>query len=165
MIRVMQSRINSMALIHNHFYQSDNVSSIDMGNYIHALGIHLLVLYRIESKKIDIEYDVKNIKMDINKAIPFGLIANELISNCFKHAFPDDFLKGKPEKYVPTISIDLKREESGPIHLRISDNGVGYSENQGLGLVLVNDLVGQIDGTLERKTDQGTLYEICFSSD
>jgi len=161
----IQSRIKSMALIHDHLYRSDDLSRVDLKNYISSLGAHLLVMHKNRSFNVQLEYDTQKIALPIVKAIPCGLILNELISNCYRHAFPAKYLKTKPKTFVPTISVSLISERSSLVCLRVSDNGIGHLKEDGLGLVLVNDLVGQIDGTLERKNDQGTSYEICFSSE
>jgi len=160
----VQSRIKSMALIHDHLYHSEDLSKVDLKNYIFSLGAHLLVMHKNRSFDVQLEYDTQKIALPIVKAIPCGLIINELVSNCYKHAFPPKYIKTKPKSFVPTISVVMESGRPGIVRLRISDNGIGHSKGDGLGLVLINDLVGQIDGTLERKNDRGTSYEICFSS-
>lgn len=160
--REMQARINSMALIHNQLYNSEELSRIDLGDYIASLGRHLMILYDNRSYDIRLEYELEKVNLDINRAIPCGLIANELISNCFKHAFPETYIKTKPEHFVPKITIALDPLASGAIRFKVSDNGIGFSDNRGLGLVLVGDLIKQIEGTLERKDVEGTSYEVCF---
>ena len=132
---------------------------INFSDYIQRISNHLFAMFSRKAKKIQLELDVGEFYLDIDKAIPCGLIINELVSNAFKHAFPD----GKSGK----IQIHLKNKlERYTIEVR--DNGVGFPDNvdvrntETLGLQLVNDLVKQIEGSYEIRQDDGTSFKIVF---
>lgn len=156
-----QDRIRSMALIHEKLYQSQDLARVNFAKYLESFVVHLFNTYSIDPRLIKLNLDLEEIKTDINRAIPLGLIFNELVSNSFKHAFPEG-RKGE-------VSISLrgggKREENV---LVVKDNGVGIPEKmdikkpQTLGLQLVNDLVKQIKGGLSVSKESGTQIEIKF---
>ena len=85
-----QNRIKSMALIHEKLYQSHNMANINFKEYIESLIINLSSSYNIDRGRIAIVKDIENISLNIDTAIPLGLIINELLSNALKHAFPND---------------------------------------------------------------------------
>ncbi|MCD6566253.1 MAG: tetratricopeptide repeat protein [Bacteroidales bacterium] len=152
-----QSRVKSMALIHQTLYQSDRLSRIDLQNYIEKLLSFLSDTYRNDKKDIITSINAKNISLDIDTAIPLGLIINELVSNSFKHAFKNR-TKGK-------IDVVLEKSGSSDYKLIVSDNGIGLANNlniekaDSLGLKLVNILTRQLKGELTfHKNDV-----ICFS--
>jgi len=152
-----QDRIRSMALVHEKLYRSSDFSSIDFSEYIKDLvdNIHLP-----EFDNIAISIDVENVSMDINKAIPCGLIINELVTNAFKHAFPGE-REGKIE-----ITMNLHDKES--FILVVSDDGIGMPEEldfrttTSLGLQLVTGLVRQLQGNIDVDKSTGTKYTIIF---
>lgn len=156
---VSQNRIKSIALIHETLYQSENLAKIDFSSYIRKLTTHLLSLYRREEKKLKLDLEVQKVFLDINKAIPCGLIINELVSNSLKHAFP----KGTEGR----ISIRLS-SDNGSFTLVVQDSGVGMPEEfalgktDSLGLQIVNDLVQQLEGTLHLDQDFGTCFTITW---
>ena len=113
-----RNRVRSMAIIHQNLYQKDNLSGIGMQNYLDQLIDELQDSYQIQDDRIQIKMDVQDIYLDVDSAVPIGLIINELISNCMKHAFPN--------KKNGQIEIQLKKTEEG-LYLKVSDNGVGYN--------------------------------------
>jgi len=155
-----QKRVETMALIHEKLYQSQDLASIDFGEYVDDLTANLLALYAGESKQIDLSIDVQGILLDINKAIPCGLILNEIISNVFKHAFTG--------RKKGSLSISMSKNDEGLITLTVSDNGIGFSESldfsntKSLGLQLVVSLVRQLDGTIELERNNGTTFKVNF---
>jgi PAS domain S-box-containing protein len=155
-----QNRIKSMALIHEKLYQSNNMANINFKEYIETLIVNLSSSYNIDRERIVIVKDIENTSLNIDTAIPLGLIINELLSNALKHAFPND-RKG-------TININISQQLDGSYLLNIRDNGVGFpvgldiTNTRTLGLNLVNALVEQIDGKLNIKIDNGTNFEISF---
>lgn len=155
-----QNRIRTMALIHEKLYQTEDLSSINFGQYIRSLTVHLFHTYKINPNVIRMKTDVADVFLDINRAIPCGLIINELVSNSLKHAFPDN-KKGE-------IRIRLAVHSKKKIRLIVSDNGVGLpkninlSEPETLGLQLVSDLVKQIEGTIRLERAKGTVFHISF---
>jgi two-component sensor histidine kinase len=152
-----QNRIKTLALVHEKLYKSDDVEYVNLKDYL--VSIVELLSYSFNKEYIDIEYDFDEItKIDIEKAIPCGLITNEIISNSFKYAFP--------KKIVGRIDIKLRNKGNDYV-LTISDNGVGMPEDidikssKSLGLELINALVGQLEGQLEIGAKKGTEY--CFT--
>jgi two-component sensor histidine kinase len=154
-----QSRARSMALIHERLYLSTDLKLIDFGDYLQTLSAELLHTYATQKEIIELEMNVENIKMDINHAIPLGLISNELITNCFKHAFPN----GRNGK----VQIDL-RKNGGLCEMIVRDNGVGFPEEidfrntNSLGLQMINSLTKQIDGSIDLDNNPGTEFKITF---
>jgi PAS domain S-box-containing protein len=160
LFRESQTRAKSMALIHERLYKSEDLKTIDFANYIRFLVKDLLTTYKKEKNKVDLKLDLENINLDINTAIPLGLIVNELVSNSMKHAFPDD-ING-------TIQIILKLKDDKYI-LAVADNGVGVPEKldfrntDSLGLQLVTSLTKQIGGKIELNKVNGSEFKITFT--
>jgi PAS domain S-box-containing protein len=155
-----QDRIKAMALIHERLYQSSDLASIDFAEYIEKLAYFLFNSYMADQEQITLTVDVGHLPLDIDMAIPCGLIVNELVSNALKHAFPDG-RKGE-------ISIRLRSGDDGMIRLTVADNGTGlppeldFRNTETLGLQLVNMLTRQLRGEIEMSGDHGTLWEISF---
>jgi len=160
--RESQDRIKAMALIHEKLYESSDIASIDFGKYVNDLSVHLFNSYLIDPGCITLNVDTGGISMGIDRAIPCGLIINELVSNALKHAFPDN----RPGE----ISIRFDVEEDGRITLAVADNGIGMPEgidpahSATLGLQLVSMLARQLRGRIEMANNRGTSWEITFSS-
>jgi PAS domain S-box-containing protein len=159
MIRDSQNRIKSMALVHEHLYKSSDLSNIDISEYLKSLVCNLSRSYCHPSGSVKFRTDLENIKMDIDKAVPIGIIVTELVSNSIKYAFPGS-RKGE-------ILVELHRDGEKNV-LAISDNGVGLpagfeiGKTGTLGLQLVEMLVQQIDGTLEIDRTERTTFRIIF---
>jgi two-component sensor histidine kinase len=151
-----------MALIHEKLYQSENLASINFAQYIRSLTVHLLHTSNDGANRVKLNTEVKDVFLDINKAIPCGLIVNELVSNSLKHAFPQN-RRGN-------ISIQLSSANNRNICIVVSDDGIGISQKEdfqkpnSLGLQLVSDLVDQLGGTMELDLSKGTSYQISFST-
>ncbi|HEX3034165.1 MAG TPA: PAS domain S-box protein [Thermodesulfobacteriota bacterium] len=164
MFKETQNRIRSMALIHAQLYQSNNLAMIDLERYIQSLANNLFSMYGVSSDAIRLEVDVNNVLLDIDRAIPCGLIINELVSNSLKYAFPKN-KKGR-------IRIMLRRDDSVSrlYTLIVEDNGVGFPNDldfrntESLGLQIVMDLVEQMEGKIGLDRNGGTLFKITFSS-
>lgn len=158
-LKESQARIVSMAMIHENLYRSDNLTGINFENYINHLIRNLFHTYNVSMEKIKFNIIAPDVFLNIDTAIPCGLMINELVTNSIKHAFP----KGTSGEI--TIEMDQEQDE---YHLKISDNGVGLpqdldiNKNSTLGLLLVNSLVGQLEGTMEVNQDHGTTYHIVF---
>lgn len=159
-IRDSQNRINSMALIHEKLYNTKDFSNINFANYITDLCSSLVNSYNSKSSKIDLVFNLEEVELSLNNAIPLGLILNELISNSLKYAFK--------EKEEGEIKIKLTRKEE-EISLEFSDNGKGLPENvnfrdtKTLGLQLVNTLVEQIRGEIGLINEHGVSFLIKFN--
>ncbi len=160
MFKESQNRIRSMALIHEKLYQTEDLSRINFAEYIRSLTVHLFHTYRVNPNIVKINTDVEDVYLSINKAIPCGLILNELVSNALKHAFPKS-KKGE-------IQIRLYSNSQNRMKLIIGDDGIGLPENlniqnpETLGLQLVNDLVKQIEGSVTLDRTEGTTFSISF---
>ena len=152
-----RDRVYAMALVHEKLYQSSDFTSVDMKSYLDDMSHQLINIYNI-TKNIQLTLDVENINIDINRAIPCGLVLNELITNAFKHAFPNQ-RKGK-------ISVSLKVLKDASYELIVADDGIGIPENvdvaesESLGLNLIKMLSKQLNATWTLKQDEGTLFRI-----
>jgi two-component sensor histidine kinase/ligand-binding sensor domain-containing protein len=161
-IKKSRDRVHSMALIHEKLYQSKDLARIDFEQYLRKLIVHLFNSYRVDPGTVDLKLDVKEIYLDINTGIPCALIANELVSNALKYAFPAE------REVRGEIAIAFRRVGDGPYALTVRDNGVGLPASFGLetseslGLQIVRDLVVQLDGTIRVENKGGTVYTIMF---
>ena len=159
MFKESQSRIKSMALVHEKLYKSVDFTKIDLDDYILTLVQNIRKTFG-SSREYYIDTDVEKIHLDIDILIPCGLIINEILTNSFKYAFD-----GMEKAY---INITIKRHEEDKVSLTISDNGKGLPEgfnitkSTGLGLQLVGTLVEQIKGTLEIISGKGTEFKLVF---
>ncbi len=162
MLLESQNRIKSIGLVHEKLYQSENFARIDFKRYIYDLSSYLFSSYRININIVLLNINVGDMYLNINKAIPCGLIINELLTNALKHAFPPGS-KGE-------ISIKFYRENDNKCILEIRDNGKGLPEglnietSSSLGLKLVKNLAKQIDGELYLSGEEGTAFKIIFPS-
>ncbi len=156
--RESQDRIRSMALIHEKLYQARDISRVDFAEYVRSLTAYLSRSY-VTRPGIEIVIDIQGIFLDIDKAIPCGLIINELVSNSLKYAFRDG-RRGE-------IRISLSHDDHSYI-LAVGDNGVGlppgldFRNTPSLGLQLVDTLVGQLEGTIQLADGGGTTFTITF---
>lgn len=156
-----QNRIKSMALIHERLYKSDDLTHISFTEYSKKLASYLLASYNNLPMHIDFKFDIQEVGIIINQAIPLGLILNEIISNSLKHAF-----KNTPK---PEIGIQLAKENDN-FTLIIYDNGPGLPDSfekcseHSLGLHLIDTLVSQIRGKLLVESSGGLKYTILWKS-
>ncbi|HEY9725779.1 MAG TPA: histidine kinase dimerization/phosphoacceptor domain -containing protein, partial [Chroococcales cyanobacterium] len=154
------NRIRSMALIHEKLYESTSLSKINFAEYVEALVSYLALSYGISDRYVNLQLKVEPIYLNIDTAIPCGLIINELVSNALKYAFPED----KPG----SLKVELYSTERQCFTLVIKDNGVGISkdvntqETSTLGLQLVEILTHQLDGAIELNVSEGTEFKIQF---
>lgn len=154
-----QNRVKSMAIIHEMFYQSTDLTNINFTSYIKNLVHDLFISYGAKSN-IKFVINSELFLLNIETAVPCGLIVTELVSNSLKYAFPN--------QEAGKISVTVNSHE-GEFELIISDNGVGFPENidfknanVSLGLRLVNVLVKQLDGSIELDKTEGTKFKIKF---
>jgi PAS domain S-box-containing protein len=162
MLNKSQSRILSMALVHEQLYASKDLARIDMVGYVRALSQELFQAYKIDPRKIDLIVRTDgNVYVDISKAIPCGLILNELVSNALKHSFPSD---GPGE-----LRIIIHETKNKEIEIIVRDNGLGLPDDvdihqpRSMGLYLVSGLVKkQLEGQIEVRQDNGTEFRIIF---
>lgn len=159
-LNASQERIRSIALIHEKLYKSDNLSRINFGEYIRDLVNRLMFISSASALSVAFEIDADNVELDINRAIPCGLIVNEIVSNALKHAFPG----GRSG----TVRVEMRKEEPSRLKLVIRDDGIGLPDSidthkpATLGLQIVSDLVGQLDGIMDVERRSGTAFIIRF---
>ncbi|WP_297764273.1 histidine kinase dimerization/phosphoacceptor domain -containing protein [uncultured Muriicola sp.] len=156
-----KSRVKAMALIHQKLYQNDDLSVIEMQGYIESLVNSVQSVFKKGGHSINITIDAEGVELDIDRAIPFGLILNELVSNSFKYAFPEDKEDGK-------IYIHL-RKNGDQGYFEYTDNGIGLPEdseeraNSSMGIRLMNRLVNQLQSTLNiDKSSEGVRFWFNF---
>ena len=156
-----QNRIRSMAMIHEKLYKSKDIARIAFSEYIQDLTTFLYRSYSLNSDIVKLKMDTGDVLLDIDSAIPCGLIINELVTNTLKYAFPQN-RKGE-------INIKFFSKNNKDFEFIISDNGVGLPDNfqletcESLGLRLVNNLVDQLNGNMEINKEGGTTFRITFS--
>ena len=154
-----QNRAKSMALIHERLYRSSDLKSIDFPDYLRSLTRELFDTYLTERGRVWLEMDVDDVMMDVNNAVPLGLIINEMVTNSLKYAFPGD--------NQGTIRIEFHKKGDEYL-LMVSDDGVGIPDDfeveksESLGMLLINSLTAQIQGELELKRHPGTTFIIKF---
>jgi two-component sensor histidine kinase len=163
LFRESQDRVRSMALVHEKLYQSNSFAHIDFADYVKSLIHGLRRTYCINPGAIKIDVTADNVKLNIDLAVPCGLIINELVSNAIKHAFPIS------RKKEGRIQITLRHLEKRRIELIVQDNGTGmpegldFNKTESLGLKLVSILVkDQLDGTIRLDRKRGTKFRIVF---
>ena len=163
LFRESQNRIKSMALIHQNLYQSKDITNINLKEYISSLTRTLYHSYNVDTNRVSLRIDIENISLEIEQIIACGLIVNELISNSFKHAFPESWKK------KGDVLLHMKEKKGNEIELMVSNNGVPLPDNfdiqktDSLGMKLVSMLAeGQLKGSLKILTKDATQFFICF---
>ncbi|MPM66438.1 putative sensor histidine kinase pdtaS [bioreactor metagenome] len=176
-----QNRVASMALIHEELYSGDKNDSLDFAAYLSKFTADLFKSYNLGNSNISLKTDLESVYLDMDAAVPLGIIINELISNSLKHAFPagsegeinislhrTETLATELEEF--NLNQDCREKENFKYILRVADNGRGIQEEieigdaDSLGLQLVNILVDQIDGCIELERDYGTDFRIWFGN-
>jgi|CXWL01.1.fsa_nt_gi two-component sensor histidine kinase len=160
-LREMQGRIQSMALLHETLYRSGNFATVDLAAYLTQLTQQLFRSLASPAAGVQLVLDLEPAHLEIEQAIPCGLIANELASNSLKHGFPD----GK----MGEVRVRLRSEDEGrQLRLSVSDTGIGLGPNfdpaqkRSLGLQLVSDLARQLQGQFHIGPGPGAVFEVNF---
>ena len=165
-LRDSKNRVRSMALIHEKLYRSSNLAQIDLADYVQDLARYLFGSYRTSTGTISLDIQAEPVFLEIDTAVPCGLILNELVSNALEHAFCFD--GDRPTDREAEIRIEVHQERDRQVSLLISDNGIGLPpdldlfNSNSLGLQLVNVLVKQLDGALEVNGQHGAEFKITF---
>ena len=154
-----QNRVQSMGIIHQKLYQGENLGSIEMKDYFVNLGEGVLDTFNAENK-VKIECAMDDLNLDVDTAVPIGLIVNELLTNALKYAFPEG-VKGQ-------IKISLTKENNNLL-LKVSDNGIGKIEGSkpkgtGFGTQLIQLLTQQLNGTISEDYKNGTAIFFNFKN-
>lgn len=161
-----QNRIRAMSWVHEKLYQSKDLSQIDFTEYVHSFINHMNNSYNLNPKnvKMHMDADVQSHFFKIDTAIPCSLILNELLSNCYKYAFP----KNRKGNIYLHFGLEKGKKNEGNFILQVADDGVGISteidikNTSSLGLQLVDLLTEQIEGTLDLDRKNGTKFTIRF---
>jgi PAS domain S-box-containing protein len=162
MFQESQNRIHSMALLHESLYQSNNLSRIDFPEYIRQLASHLFHSYGVQPDRVHLRTDLDRLYLNLDAAVPCGLIINELVSNSLKYAFPD----GREGE----VRIELHEHPDRLARLVVADNGIGLGRDidwetaRSLGLRLVRTLAEQLGAKIEVKSDGGTEVQLTFAA-
>ncbi len=148
-----EGRVNAMALIHRKLYVGDNLRTIQLKEYARELVNFLLYSYSYREGEIGIDLDVEDLELDVDRAIPLGLIMNELVSNALKYAF-----HSQPD---PKLGIRIVLRDAKDIHLEVEDNGIGYTPGaedpeKSFGTKMIHLLVKELRGTIQYKSEDGT---------
>lgn len=159
----LQGKVQSMALVHQKLYQSQNLSHVDLGEYIPDLIDLLLKTHQGTQQNISAQVRAAHVFVVLDVAIPCGLVLNELVSNALKHGFPN---------HAPgEIQVDLAEAENGDVVLTFSDNGVGfpvdfdYRNTQTLGIRTVRAIIEhQLQGTLHFESKAGLQCRMRFAT-
>lgn len=156
-VKSSESRINAMALIHRKLYTVDQNRTVDIKEYITELIQYLVYSYGYHEKNFKLDLQINEISIDVDKAIPLGLILNELISNAFKHAY-----ENQPN---PSLMVNLAYPDDHELQIRIRDNGAGMppvdeKQRKTFGMKIVSTLLKELKGSLDVKNENGTTYDL-----
>jgi two-component sensor histidine kinase len=163
-LREIQEQARTMALVYEQLYQSDYLAKVDMDGYLNNLISNVIQAFGFDK---DVSYQVaaNNVSLDVEIAMPCGLIINELLTNSLKYAFPAEF------EHKPVLNVDISYKDK-LIIISVSDNGIGLPNNfdwentDSLGLKLVNFWVKyQLAGTIKVDIENGTNFCINFCYD
>jgi two-component sensor histidine kinase len=155
-----QTRVQAIALIHEKLYQSKDYSRVHFSEYAKSLASNIFSATGLSPQSVSLRLDIEDVALGVDKAIPCGLILNELITNALKHAFPAPMLG--------TVSVELHKPGAHVVSISVSDDGVGMPDkpemkaSPSLGLSLVHTLVDQLEGEIEIIRDRGTTFRITF---
>jgi two-component sensor histidine kinase len=155
-----QARIQTIALIHEKLYQSKDYSRVPFSEYAKTLATNIFHAAGISPTSIALNLEIEPLSLAVDKAIPCGLLLNELITNALKHAFPNA-RRG-------TVRVELRKAGDLEIVLAVGDDGIGLSahfdpaQSNSLGVQLVTTLVEQLDGRLEITRAGGTTFSVIF---
>ncbi|WP_287382328.1 PAS domain S-box protein [Methanobacterium sp.] len=163
-LKESQNRVKSMAMIHENLYQSKDFTHIKFEDYITRLVYELFYSYSGDADKIRLVVDVDDVNLNMETAVPCGLIVSELFTNSVKYAFPE----GREGEIRVSLKQEPGKDDDREFILTVSDDGVGfppdldYRNTETLGLELVNSLTCQIDGNISLDLTQGTKFTVKF---
>ena len=153
-----QNRVQSIGIVHQKLYQGKNLGAIEMKDYFINLSDSILDSFGA-NKRVQVECAMNALNVDIDTAVPLGLIVNELLTNTIKYAFPD----GRSGK----VQIKLEQKSNGVLQMQISDNGIGKGgaiNGTGFGGQLISLLTQQLGGTMKEENNNGTHIFFEFKS-
>lgn len=155
-----QARVKSMGLIHQKLYSKDDVRGVGIQDYFESLIAELFIVFGVDGEQVKYKVATSDIRLDIETLIPLGLIANELITNSIKYAFPDS------QKGILEVSM---KELENKLYVEVRDNGVGMDESamvnsNAFGWMLIQSLVDQLDADINISKKSGTVVQIVLSN-
>ncbi|GAB3953525.1 hypothetical protein GCM10028805_37420 [Spirosoma harenae] len=164
-VRVGQQRVEAMALIHQRLYQTDILTTVNMREYLSDLAQSLMQAYDYQASEFDLQLNIEQQDLDVDMAMPLGLIVNELVTNAFKYAY------GNLADKRPLLRIDLRPEavaSQSIMILEVQDNGPGINSvdwqrkgaKSSFGKRLIASLSEQLDGEFELLKQNGTLFRL-----
>jgi PAS domain S-box-containing protein len=162
MFQESQNRIRSMALLHEILYQSNTYSRVNLADYIRQIASHLFSSYGVGGDRVRLLTNLETISLNVDAAVPCGLIISELVSNSLKYAFPES-RRGE-------VKIDLHARQKGMAQLVVADNGIGlrsdvdWATARSLGWRLVRSLAEQLGAEVEVKSSAGTEVQLTFAA-
>jgi len=145
-----QNRVHSIGIVHQKLYQGENLGAVEMKDYFINLSDSILSSFGAQ-KRVEIQCAMEKLDVDVDTAVPLGLIVNELITNTLKYAFPEG-QKG-------TVRIKLDKRKDGVLQLEVSDNGIGktgITHGTGFGGQLISLLTRQLSGSMREEVHNGT---------
>jgi two-component system, sensor histidine kinase PdtaS len=157
LVQESERRIQAMALVHETLYQASDVAQLPLASYVRALSAHLMRAHGGGDARITLQTQLDEVAVPLDMAAPCGLILNELLSNCLKHAFPDG--------QAGEIAVTLTRQGDRAT-LRVRDSGCGFPDDvdfrttESLGLQLVCALTEQLQGTMALEREGGTAFTV-----
>jgi two-component sensor histidine kinase len=160
LFRESQDRLHSMALVHDLLQQADDVARINLAQYAARLTEELARTYAVDPAYITLETELEDVWVGLDTATPCGLLLHELLTNCFKHAFP--------EGQRGNMRVELRGTAAQTLMLRVGDTGCGFPEDldfratESLGLQLVCTLADQLQGTIALERAEGTHFTLLF---
>lgn len=161
MLQENQNRIQSMALLHEILYQSEDLAVVDFSKYVRRMVEHLFRSYGVDNRQISLRAELDAVALELDDALPCGLLISEVVSNSLKHGFPEG-RRGE-------VRISLRPQPVGSVSLVLSDSGVGlppgldWTTSRSLGLRLVRALGLQLRASLEIRSQGGTEVKLVFS--
>ncbi|HYR48843.1 MAG TPA: histidine kinase dimerization/phosphoacceptor domain -containing protein [Candidatus Eisenbacteria bacterium] len=160
-LRECQNRVASMALIHDKLYRARDLARVSFGEYVRDLTNNILTSYALPARSVRVRLDIDDLSLSLDCAVPCGLILNELMSNCLKHAFPVG--------HSGTVYVGFHVKGDDELCLVVQDDGVGMpadvdlGRTSSLGWRLIRALVEQLGGVVRWQTASGTSVEIRFA--
>jgi two-component sensor histidine kinase len=159
-LKESRQRVRTISLIHEQLYRTENRGRVGLYRYLQSLISNIASSFGEKGSRVVIEWDLEEVELPLGKAVPLGLLVNELLTNAIQHAFPD----GRPGK----IRVSLSRPPDGGIVLAVADDGVGipagldFRKTETLGLQIVTLLAEQLDGRIDLVSQGGTRFRIEF---
>ncbi|MDZ7794480.1 MAG: sensor histidine kinase [Spirochaetia bacterium] len=159
------TRIKAMSLVHEKLFRNSTIENIDLSEYIHDLVHEIIQAYSSSSTEVECVISCEKLTLSINFMIPLGLVVNEIVSNSIKHAFE--------AVAQPRIKVRIEKINSTHLELHINDNGIGIQpaapqspqQKSSIGLLIIDTLIDQLEGSKQVVTDHGTHYTIILPTE